>query len=183
MQEEPLYVYVVCAQQAAGTKRTHAQNVAARARFSIESMMHPVFVATGKNEAQHQQALTRADVLLITEDDPARMQDPCIVRALEAFSHKANGKIVVYAKTPQVAQGIDGALFVRESAGTMRELLQTVLDLQQDAETRDDAGQQAASAQAAPPAGKFDNIRSILFICAFIAAACLFLRLVLMLLA
>lgn len=183
MQADPLYVYVVCAGQTNGTRRSHAQSVAARVRFSIESMMHPVFVATNKNESQHQQALARADVLLITEDDPARMQDPFIVQALQAFAKKADGRIVVYARTPKTAQGIADALFVRESPGTMNELLQVVLDMQQDTAAQQDDVCQAMQEQDAPPAGKFENIRSIVFICAFIAAACLILRLVLTLIA
>lgn len=172
--QTPSYVYVACAR---GEKRTHAQSTAEHVRYSVENMLHPVFLATEKNKHQHTAALQSADILVLTDSDPAALADETVREALSAFQTKPQGRIVVYSKSDALAKKIDGAQFIGENSGAIRELLSSILDLPAD---REDEFAMPNEEEAPAPAGKFDNLKNIAFICGFIAAVCLLFRLVMM---
>ena len=54
--QTPSYVYVACAR---GEKRTHAQSTAEHVRYSVENMLHPVFLATEKNISMRRRCKAR----------------------------------------------------------------------------------------------------------------------------
>ena len=113
----------------------------------------------------------------MTDSDPAALADETVREALSAFQTKPQGRIVVYSKSDALAKKIDGAQFIGENSGAIRELLSSILDLPAD---REDEFAMPNEEEAPAPAGKFDNLKNIAFICGFIAAVCLLFRLVMM---
>ena len=174
------YVYIVAASPEG--KRDHSAANAERVRFSLETMVQPAFLATAKNSASHASALSEAQVLVICADAQSDLSQETVQQALQAFANKPDGRIYVYGKQRAVASKIEGAVFVREKTNGMDELLRQILQMEEDdldefelARKMQEQMQEESDEQST---GRFNNLGNILFICGFIAAACIIFRIV-----